>query len=272
MYVNPLDKSVDAIFCINLNERPERKKWAANVFKLIGLESKVKFHVVNRHPQGGRYGCFESHIQVIKYCYKKGYNRILVFEDDMVPSPSYSKKLVQKTCDLMTKHDGKWDIFYLGYFPLSDQKKLDIHKFFGAPYIDTNLVLYNPLGTHAYCISRRGMKNILNRYKPFLGKVHYDIFLATQNLVRYCVTPLLFEQKFCFPTDNSVHNIIEGIARTQQCHVEKTHLLHFCSYWKQKTHELFSSTRKVEMVVFVILLLTIVLISISVILCLNPKL
>lgn len=60
----------DDIVCITLQDRPDRKKHAQEVFEKLHIP--VRFYSAKRHPNGGVYGCFASHIDVVRECYAKG--------------------------------------------------------------------------------------------------------------------------------------------------------------------------------------------------------
>jgi GR25 family glycosyltransferase involved in LPS biosynthesis len=72
----------DKIYCINLKHRPDRYISATKVFNDLNIPN-VEFYITEKSSKGGRYGCFESHINVIKKAYNEGYNNILIFEDDI---------------------------------------------------------------------------------------------------------------------------------------------------------------------------------------------
>ena len=102
----------DKIFCINLKYRKDRYISANKVFNKLNIIN-VEFYITDKSPKGGRYGCFESHINVIKKAYHLGYNNILIFEDDIRPSNFYNLDLLDSSIDFMKNNN--WDIFYLGY-------------------------------------------------------------------------------------------------------------------------------------------------------------
>ena len=64
----------DAIFCINLDKRPDRWIHAQEQFKKIGILDKVKrFSAIER--KDGRLGCIKSHLEIIKYAQKNRANQ-----------------------------------------------------------------------------------------------------------------------------------------------------------------------------------------------------
>lgn len=221
------------IVCINLRSRPDRRAYMTSLLKQLKIP--CRFHTVTKHPKGGRYGCFESHIQVIQECYDKGNERIMILEDDILPSQSYSNNLFKNAIKFMESHKEDWDVFYLGYIPMDGN--LRPHSFLGSQLVFKHIVKYNPLATHAYCLQRSGMKFILDNYRERIGKVHFDIFLSRLGLRSYCIIPMLFEQKLCFTHDNTTHTPFEWLARTVQCDIEKNRILHGVSMIKYQYHQ-----------------------------------
>lgn len=245
----------DDIVCINLRSRPDRRKYMTSLLKKLMIP--CRFHTVTKHPKGGRYGCFESHIQVIQDCYDKGNNAIMILEDDILPSQSYSTNLFKHAIKFMKSHKDDWDIFYLGYIPMDGH--LRPHSFLRSHVVSKHIVKFNPLATHAYCLQRSGMKRILDSYKKYIGKMHFDIFLSRLHpqMRSYCIIPMLFEQKLCIPHDNTTHTSLEWLARLMQCDIEKNRLLHGISMIKYQYHQHTLSC----IIAFIMLLLVFVLVA-----------
>ena len=60
----------DRIACINLVERPDRYKKVLAEFTKVELAETVEFHKPVRDPRGGKWGCYQSHHNIIKKAYK----------------------------------------------------------------------------------------------------------------------------------------------------------------------------------------------------------
>lgn len=58
----------DDIVCITLETLPQRRIHAQSVFDMHGIPAR--FFTAQLHPKGGRYGCFDSHAQLV-FCSKK---------------------------------------------------------------------------------------------------------------------------------------------------------------------------------------------------------
>lgn len=228
-------KFFEQIICINLLSRPQRKNHAQEVFRKLHIPAII--HSVEIDENGGIRGCFKSHIEIIKKAYNHQYHNVLIFEDDIEPTPSYSTTALDK-CIKFMKTDENWDIFYLGFFTMNwDTNPLNTLS--SSNMVTEHIVKYNPLATHAYVLSRRGMKKILESYEKFIDtNTHYDIYLAKYaNLQSYCYVPMLFNQKMCMPSDVESGNTLEKFARQTQCkivdEVNIFYKLSLMKYWME---------------------------------------
>lgn len=78
--------------CINLVSRPDRRAMAEKLFSELGIP--IQWWIVEKHPQGGMYGCFESHWLVWNSKeFTKPY--LCVFEDDLEMLPGSKERFVQ---------------------------------------------------------------------------------------------------------------------------------------------------------------------------------
>ena len=66
-------------FYINLNHRTDRRELVEEEFKRIGLQVE-RFPAVEYTP--GAIGCNLSHIEVLKLAKSRGYESVMIFEDD----------------------------------------------------------------------------------------------------------------------------------------------------------------------------------------------
>jgi hypothetical protein len=145
----------EEIVCINLLEREDRYQKVKAVFDSLNMP--VKFHRVNRHPNGGVEGCYTSHIQVITSAYERGLNNVLIFEDDVVPGKGLTARKVLE-CANLAKVPGV-QLVYLGWHPqiMTSRTKHLMGSMYGI----------KAMGCHAYVITREVMKELANR--PFDG-------------------------------------------------------------------------------------------------------
>ena len=85
---------LDAMFLLNLERRPERRKYADEQFKSIGLTGVKHWPAVDATALGlrsivkditpGMIGCYRSHRDIMKHCLDNNINSYIVFEDDPV--------------------------------------------------------------------------------------------------------------------------------------------------------------------------------------------
>lgn len=147
-----INEYFDKIYCLNLDRRSDR--WE-NV-KLYFEKNRIKVqrfsaidggnHSKNENIQGlsdngliensNALACLKSHLSIIKDAKLKGYKKILIFEDDVLLSDNFSKKI-----RLVGQLD--WKILYLGASQF-DWEDISTDNFFYN--------CKNTLGTFAYAI------------------------------------------------------------------------------------------------------------------------
>jgi GR25 family glycosyltransferase involved in LPS biosynthesis len=224
----------DRVICINLSSRQDKKQSVSKVFKSLNIP--VQFYTAQPQPlKGGRYGCFHSHISVIKKAYDDGLDNILIFEDDVVPSPTYNEASVRKAISFLETNKDHVDILQLGYFPVITETGT-MTPFINAPFVDDErtFMKITTAGFHAYCLTKRGMHNIVNsNWKTKIDDAHIDIFVASLGLNGYCFTPTLFEQYSCLGSDNIARSFVESVGRKFQCSADKIYLMHKLSLIKK---------------------------------------
>ena len=64
----------DDVICINLDISEDRRQHAQDIFD--HLQIPARFFTATKHKNGGMYGCFDSHIQIIQDAYKRNLNNI----------------------------------------------------------------------------------------------------------------------------------------------------------------------------------------------------
>ena len=92
-------------FYINLNSRPDRRALIEAECTRLGLDAE-RFPAIQRSPGG--LGCGESHLAVLRLARERGYDRVLVLEDDV--------EFVVDRAELdATIPDSGFDVFMIGY-------------------------------------------------------------------------------------------------------------------------------------------------------------
>lgn len=226
----------DDIVCINLDISEDRRKHAQHFFDTLNIPAR--FFTAKKHKLGGMYGCFDSHIQIIKEAYKNNMKNLLVLEDDFLPTASYCEDNMMEAINFMKRED--YDIFHLGYAVIKDSKD-GISSIFNAKRHSTNIVQYNPFCTQALCYSRKAMGIILENYNDYIGMVHYDMFISSYiGLTNYCIVPMLFDQNFYFQHNNESDDPIEYTVRSLFPIIAFTKLNYRVSWIKYRFSEYIS--------------------------------
>ena len=218
---------MDAIICITLENAHERHEHIKQMASILNLP--IELHIAKRHPTSGIIGCFTSHIAVLKRAYDAGYNNVLILEDDFLPTVGYDPKKLEEVMDFMKTN--KWYIFQFGsmpvIYPTLYNSLTDPIKFIFSEKISNSIYKWIGVGAHANAYSREAMKDIIDNSKIVKDIIHYDLWLnqlvdkINKRNECFCVIPMQFDQKWCFPTQNGINNnIYEKFFRRNQCFFE----------------------------------------------------
>lgn len=114
---------VDKIFVITLKDSYERQKRFANNFKDTGLQ--YEWYMATRDKEDPIRGCYNSHQDIIKISKKRGYERILIFEDDAKPINDI-QTIATQVQEFFSINNGNgpkgWKFLMLGYLPVKTNK------------------------------------------------------------------------------------------------------------------------------------------------------
>lgn len=102
----------DKIYCISLDERPDRRKEAEAQFDAVGLFGRVEFVIVKKHPVNCEQGIFESHLLCMKKGLSAGARNMVIFEDDIC-FDRFTSQILKSAIDFLSK-DTNWQILFLG--------------------------------------------------------------------------------------------------------------------------------------------------------------
>ena len=99
------------IFYINLSERNDRRIHIESELNKVGFTKYERFNAVKMPNGDGRIGCSMSHLKCLELAKERGYNHILICEDDTTfLNPELFKKQLNHC--LTTMHN-KWDVILL---------------------------------------------------------------------------------------------------------------------------------------------------------------
>jgi GR25 family glycosyltransferase involved in LPS biosynthesis len=201
--------TINEYYCINLYGRDDRLLEAKTVFEKYDLP--VKFYRVNKDPENGARGCFNSHVGIIKEAFSKNLENVLIFEDDItchLTKEEFDIKM-KKVYNFIEKYN--YDIFFLGSLPQIIDKSV-------VKVID-NIYKVNTILTHSYILSRSG----INKYKDLVYTNIPIDFIYKESNKSYAIYPSIFYQSesksdiappwfMCFGLKNSSMKLLEQYA------------------------------------------------------------
>lgn len=203
------------IYCINLKERLDRKRYVEKEFKKIDIQpSGVIFLDFHRHKKGGKYGCYDSHMKVWNDFYTNHPDKemCIVFEDDFEVTEN-SSIFLKKATSFIEKNKDKVDILFLHdkFIKYNNNNNNANNKYFINGY---------GFLAHAYIVTRKYIKSIINNYKklPKPTGINFDLemnmnknSILYSEHIYYCVKSI-FNQKNDDISDNCL-NTIDGMIR-----------------------------------------------------------
>lgn len=164
----------DKVYCVSLDERPDRRDMARCQFELVGLSRLVEFVIVKKHPGSRERGIFESHMTCLDLGLEARASNILVFEDDIV-FEGFAPTTLQRCVNFMAD-DTDWDAFFFGCLT----KKIALTR---NPAVVR--VVYRSLA-HAYAVRRAFAEQIISQQ---WRDIPFDSMLARLSGNYYAVYP-----------------------------------------------------------------------------------
>ncbi|KAG2490448.1 hypothetical protein HYH03_011084 [Edaphochlamys debaryana] len=213
---------------------------------------------------------------VIAACVIAGYDRVLILEDDLVPTQALNDERLAEAAAFMCT-DNEWGALSLGYtlFDGYDHQVRDIVDFMGSEEVAPGIVRFYGRFTHCYALSRRGMERVLQRGQELLAQHAYGPLTIPYNeftvqLFRYehggfSVVPMLFDQDWC--ASPSTTGFVYGTSselmfRKHQCLLQRTSFFYWCSTLR--------SHRYLWLLLFLPLLAAVVALAVFAAACLVP--
>jgi hypothetical protein len=164
----------DAIYCINLDTRPDRWKQAMREFAALGIAGRVERVAAVVHADAEE-GCRLSHLECVRRATAAGAETALIFEDD-VAFPEFSPDSLARSLDRL-RAVPDWELFYLGGLVAGHASELD-----------EDLVRAPMLQNHAYAIHRRAYAKMQSCDAPI------DFWYA-RSMKSYLAKPVLAWQR-----------------------------------------------------------------------------
>lgn len=209
-------EGIDATFVINLDRSVDRMAEMARQLEAAGVPyqrfpavdgAKVPAHELERlaTPEcrtfctSSMIGCALSHMNLWRLVVERGYERVLVIEDDAALVPTFRQGLQQALRDVPPD----FDVLLLGCFLLcnKDRKYAPLNRLarlflqtrrddrtWGTVYVPEKFA-----GTHCYVVSRRGAAKLLRLLPRVQG--HIDMAMDLPDVRLYAVSPDLAFQR-----------------------------------------------------------------------------
>ncbi len=187
----------DKIYCISLEERPDRRQAAERQFARIGLKDRIDFFTVKKHPTDCEAGIYESHMACIRQGLQGGAEHVVVFEDDIL-FDRFSPQRLRQCIDFL-RSTPDWDVFFFGCL-ISGSRR--------TRYRSVREITYRSL-THAYVLHRRFAEHLLKQ--PWRG-IAYDAMLRSMPGRFFAVSPTFAFQSNS-PTENKKYLWLDRFRR-----------------------------------------------------------
>ncbi len=166
----------DAIYCISLDTRDDRREAAKHQFEKLGILHRVEFVLVQKHPSNQEKGIFQSHMECLQRGLEAGAQHILIFEDDILIQHFQPQVVTEAISFLQTLPT--WDGFFLGALTSGIAST-------GAEAVVQ--VKYRCLA-HAYALNRSFAKRIAGMA---WDGVPFDDMLRQQGEEFYAISPMI---------------------------------------------------------------------------------
>ncbi|WDY57649.1 hypothetical protein [Pseudomonas sp. PSKL.D1] len=183
---------VDAVYCISLANRDDRRElFNSTIAGLIA--NPVQFHLVEKHRDPVQ-GCYESHQQLARLALDQGFERVLIFEDDVMVYPDELKPERVRWINRFMR-SRRFQALHLGY----SMGRTWLTWF---PFIARGRVV----ALHAYVLSREGCQILANT--PYDGQP-VDVMFK-HRIKQHCVFPMMFRQHAACVTGSDLETVVRN--------------------------------------------------------------
>jgi GR25 family glycosyltransferase involved in LPS biosynthesis len=144
---------IEHILYINLDHRYDRRKIIENTLSIFPSTKVTRISAIPHHP--GFIGCTKSHIKALELAISNNWKNVLIVEDDIVQSNTFSTS-IEKLRDKITN---PYDVIVLAGTHLN--------------YNPTTCRLQNSNTTAAYLVNQQYYGTLLSNFKEGLEKISY---------------------------------------------------------------------------------------------------
>jgi len=196
-----------SVTIINVKARLDRKEHSLRQCKRLGIKDIHWFHPI-KHPKGGAYGCYESHITVWKQCFADDPKSKFYFicEDDIQANAANYKSILRNAMKFMNKNYKQIDMIHLHDYCVYQADKLNNGLF----------SLGQGQCMHAYFISREYIRKNIYKF-PSADGTHIDYAMSfLENHGLYTNRQFYMRETFLIQADiesDNVNSMIDNITR-----------------------------------------------------------
>jgi hypothetical protein len=171
----------DAVYCVSLKSRGDRRRAVARRFARVGLGDRFAFWDATECRENPYFGCWESHMALMRHAVRNGIERLLVFEDDVLFTRAPSEADLRAVATLLDA--GGWNVIQLGCKP-----------FHLAATAIPSLYRSRALDAHAYAVNLGFMRRIQDaRFAKRIFPIGPDcVFLISAGA--FALAPMLCTQ------------------------------------------------------------------------------
>jgi GR25 family glycosyltransferase involved in LPS biosynthesis len=203
MTLNNILSSIDFIGLINLISRPDRLSSILRLFDSLHI-NPLLFHFIHptKHPAGGIFGCYNSHLTLYHNAISSGANFALILEDDFefIDSTSISISHKFNIClDFIHNNFNNWDILKITndlLFSINSNISPNIYASFQA-------------SGQGYFINKHCMVKMLQDGIIFYKNTVFHIDMAHILLYKFkiytCIPEIIQNNSLALFNDNDMH-------------------------------------------------------------------
>ena len=157
----------DAIVYINLDHRVDRREELLEELKSAGVDENRLFRIKGVYePCLGHRGCLHSHIKALEFAKERGFENVLILEDDCFfkRDPRGADEVIRYLLDNLYQ----WDVLLLGTC---------VRAHHLTPWEGIYRVLWSS-SAQAYAVDNHYYDTLLNYYKSLHAEMEGNIFTA----------------------------------------------------------------------------------------------
>ncbi len=186
-----LNKYFDKIYYINLERRPDRNEQCIEELNKYNINAE-RFDAVDYKKLNLKLpwmGCLLSNLEVIKHSKEKGFNSILILEDDIL----FNDKLEELFNEYITQVPDNWDMLYLS-------GNHNQHCGYHSNYISENVIKCTlTYSTHSFAIKSSVYDLIIDYLTNNQTQPVDVLYTHIQNICNaYSLSPGLTSQRVGF--------------------------------------------------------------------------